>query len=186
MNVDLENSTARVGGISSLSALAALMFSDSSSHLASPRVLEASFRTDCGANFFGGRAVKRGRILGTGFCEKGSFDMPDISEAIAELTDRLIAFRAVRTIVSRGSDISVGQRKEASCPAVRYSSAGIDLRRSTAWCRPRGEQAELILRQCGFSSKKISAGAYVRGGSHRSGGKVQLFDLLQWTERSEP
>lgn len=41
---------------------------------------------DCGANFFGGSAVKRGRILGTGFCEKGSFDMPDISKAIAELT----------------------------------------------------------------------------------------------------
>lgn len=54
--------------------------------------------------------------------------MPDISKAIAELTDRLIAFRAVRTIVNQGSDISAGQREEASCPAVRYSSAGIDLR----------------------------------------------------------
>lgn len=128
MNVDLENSTARVGGISSLSAHAAFMFSDASEHLASTRALEAPFRADCGANFFGDRAVKRGRILGTGFCEKGSFDMPDVSEAIAELTDRLIAFRAVRTIVNQGSDISAGQRKDASCPAVRYSSAGIDLR----------------------------------------------------------
>ncbi|MDE5446709.1 hypothetical protein GWG65_36200 [Bradyrhizobium sp. CSA207] len=54
--------------------------------------------------------------------------MPDISEAIAELTDRLIAFRAVRTIINQGSDISAGQRKEAPCPAVGYSSAGIDLR----------------------------------------------------------
>ncbi|MCK1515155.1 hypothetical protein IVB22_21910 [Bradyrhizobium sp. 190] len=41
MNVDLENSTARVSGISSLSALAAFMFSDSTEHLASPRALEA-------------------------------------------------------------------------------------------------------------------------------------------------
>lgn len=40
VNVDLENSTAHVAGISSLSALAAFMFNDSSEHLASPRVLE--------------------------------------------------------------------------------------------------------------------------------------------------
>lgn len=54
--------------------------------------------------------------------------MPDISEALAELTDRLIAFRAVRTIVNQGSEISAGQGNEAPCPAVRYSSAGIELR----------------------------------------------------------
>lgn len=39
------NSTARVAGISSLSALAAFMFSDSSEHLASPRVLEPKQRS---------------------------------------------------------------------------------------------------------------------------------------------
>lgn len=74
---------------------------------------------DCGASVFGGSAVNRGRIFETGFCEKGSFDRPDITESIADLTDRLIAFRAARTIVNQGSDVSAGQREQASCPAVR-------------------------------------------------------------------
>lgn len=96
---------------------------------------------DCGANFFGGSAVKRGRILGTGFCEKGSFDMPDISKAIAELTDRLIAFRAVRTIVNQGSDIppvSVSALPSGIPRPASTSDLGI-ARRSTASCGPRGE-----------------------------------------------
>ena len=103
------------------------MFSDSTEHLASPRGLEARLQGRLWSKLLSGRAVKLGRILGTGFCKKGRSTC-QISARRVELTGRLIAFRAVRTIVNQGSDISAGQREEASCPAVRYSSAGIDLR----------------------------------------------------------
>ncbi|MGY3464878.1 hypothetical protein ACVW0I_001749 [Bradyrhizobium sp. LM6.11] len=90
MNVNLENGTALLGRISSLSAPAAFVFSDSTEHLASPWALEARLHGRLWSKLpLAAVLLSVGKLSGR--LLKGSFHMPDISEAIAELTDRLIA-----------------------------------------------------------------------------------------------
>lgn len=142
VNVDLENGTALVGRISSLSALAAFMFRDSTEHLAFPRALVRSTtswsiveQTSLAAvllsvgEFSGPASVRKGRST----CQISARRSPSSP-------DRLIAFRAVRTIVNQGSDIPVSvSALPSSIPRPASTSDLGTARRSTASCGPRGE-----------------------------------------------